>query len=519
MAKSSGPTKDDVKNNVAGWDLVGFESGGSSGSSSSKGGSSGSSSGKGGSSGSSGGSDSGSSYSPAYDKRTGVDYSRNQSLAGQVVRQGMYDVYYDDMGYAGKSVKVSDSPGYVVDGVTYGGDGNILSGEPRYWNSGGSGGGAVSGSGGSGTSGGIAVADFSQYLKDLYAANTEKQLAALKNAYDQNTAALNAQGAEIPKTYYAAKNETAAQSALAKQQFNEYAATRGLNTGTSGQAALANSAALQGNLADIGASEAKALSDHSLARTQLESQYQNAISQAQAEGDTQLAQALYQEYVRQADAAAAAQAAAQAQNNWEAQFNASNSQWQQQFDTSKSQWQQQFDTSGSRWQQEISSNQESENRKYAYNLAATMLAAGVMPDASTLAAAGISSADALQMRMAALSAARTGTTTTAKVNTQAKTKEASGMSLSTAKEAAKNGVFSDDVVKVLRANGYSDTMLKAIYGYDPDAGNGSSNVYVNGKGYVSAEQAEKWLNNNSIIQIGYDTNGNPTYTVLNTEGE
>jgi len=27
MARNSGPNKDDVKNNVAGWDLVGFDSG------------------------------------------------------------------------------------------------------------------------------------------------------------------------------------------------------------------------------------------------------------------------------------------------------------------------------------------------------------------------------------------------------------------------------------------------------------------------------------------------------------
>ena len=39
------------------------------------------------------------------------------------------------------------------------------------------------------------------------------------------------------------------------------------------------------------------------------------------------------------------------------------------------------------------------------------------------------------------------------------------MSLTTAKQAAAAGVFSDDVLKVLRENGYSDEMLSAIYGY------------------------------------------------------
>lgn len=41
------------------------------------------------------------------------------------------------------------------------------------------------------------------------------------------------------------------------------------------------------------------------------------------------------------------------------------------------------------------------------------------------------------------------------------------MSLTTAKQAAAKGVFSDEVLKVLRANGYTDEMLEAIYGYKP----------------------------------------------------
>lgn len=140
MARNSGPSKDDVKNNVAGWDLVGFDSGKSYSAPASSSGSSGGSRGSG-----SDNDSGGSSHGPGYDKRTGVDYSRNQALAGQVVRQGMYDVYYDDMGYAGKGVKVSDSPGFIVDGVTYDGNGNYVSGVPTR-SGGSSGGTAVTGS-------------------------------------------------------------------------------------------------------------------------------------------------------------------------------------------------------------------------------------------------------------------------------------------------------------------------------------------------------------------------------------
>lgn len=46
----------------------------------------------------------------------------------------------------------------------------------------------------------------------------------------------------------------------------------------------------------------------------------------------------------------------------------------------------------------------------------------------------------------------------------------SHMTLTTAKQAANAGVFSDDVLAVLRENGYTDEMLEAIYGYEPSSG-------------------------------------------------
>lgn len=48
----------------------------------------------------------------------------------------------------------------------------------------------------------------------------------------------------------------------------------------------------------------------------------------------------------------------------------------------------------------------------------------------------------------------------------------SQMTLTTARQAANAGVFSDDVLSVLRENGYTDEMLEAIYGYEPN-GSGS----------------------------------------------
>jgi len=101
---------------------------------------------------------------------------------------------------------------------------------------------------------------------------------------------------------------------------NEYGIMQGLNTGASGQMALAQSAAYQGNLANIGNQESQSLADNALALAQMKIQYEAAINQAQAQGNMQLANALYNEMVRQENVALQQQQLAQEQARWEAQF-------------------------------------------------------------------------------------------------------------------------------------------------------------------------------------------------------
>lgn len=301
------------------------------------------------------------------------DMSKRPDLAGQTVEQtttsGKYKVTYDESGYAVKGTNTSH----------------------QLFNDSGSGGGGGS-SGGSHSRGG-SVSDLFEYLNAMYAANTQAQLAALQSAYEQNLAGLQANAEKIPVTYQAARNEAASQNEIARQAFNEYANARGLNTGTSGQAALANSATLQGNLSDISTQESNALAENALQQQLLAVEYRNAAAQAQAQGNAQLAQALYSEYVRQDDASMQLAQLAQEQANWEAQFNTANNQWNQQFQASQQQYQDSL---------------AAQNREYAYNLAMTMLGAGIMPDNATLTQAGISSSDALSMRMAALQGGSSG---------------------------------------------------------------------------------------------------------------
>lgn len=304
--------------------------------------------------------------------KTRPDMSRNEGLAGQTVTKGDYEYTYDDNGYAKKAVNVKNRQEREQEG--YGGGGYSGGGDSSYYDS-------------------LQPTDLSGYLNDMYKAYTDAQLAALKSAYEQNLAGLQADAEKIPGIYQGARNEAASQNDIARMAFNEYANARGLNTGTSGQAALASSATLQSNLTDISTKESDAIAENALQQQQLAIQYRNAAVQAQAEGNYQMAQALYNEYVRQDNAAMQTAQLAQEQANWEAQFNAGNNQWQQQFDAS---------------QQEYQDSLAAQNREYAYNLAMTMLAAGVMPDANTLNEAGISTADALNMRLAAMSTGGSG---------------------------------------------------------------------------------------------------------------
>lgn len=359
--------------------------------------------------------------------KTRPDMSRNEGLAGQTVTKGDYEYTYDDNGYAKKAINVKNRQEREQEG--YGGGGYSGGRDSSYYDS-------------------LQPTDLSGYLNDMYKAYTDAQLAALKSAYEQNLAGMQADAEKIPGIYQGARNEAASQNDIARMAFNEYANARGLNTGTSGQAALANSAVLQSNLTDISTKESDAIAENALQQQQLAIEYRNAAVQAQAEGNYQMAQALYNEYVRQDNAAMQTAQLAQEQANWEAQFNAGNSQWQQQFDAS---------------QQEYQDSLSAQNREYAYNLAMTMLAAGVMPDTNTLNEAGISTADALNMRLAAMSTGgsgggRSGSSGGGKPK----------MTLTTAKQAANAGVFSDDVLSVLRENGYTDEMLEAIYGYEPN---------------------------------------------------
>lgn len=178
-------------------------------------------------------------------------------------------------------------------------NGNLSDLLPDAISGGTSGSGSTGGSGSTnGTSGGGSGYDLSEWLKKQYASALEGELAGLKDAYEKNNASLEDEEARLSGIYDPQRNRIAAQNALAKRVWDERAAANGLSSGANGQAELARSSVMQRDLASIGEEEANARADVSLRKKNLTIEYTNAITQARANGQAELAKALYNELVR-----------------------------------------------------------------------------------------------------------------------------------------------------------------------------------------------------------------------------
>ena len=278
-------------------------------------------------------------YAGGSDPNKGYDFTDANKYMQELQDQFKYNArdYYDkqyDKTYGAGSSAVFDATGGAVKTAD-------------QWNQL-TGGAALPTAGSTGTASGNSVQNSGsyayQYIRDMYEQQAAAQLAALKSTYEQNVADSKAYDDLISASYQNQKNQAAAQNDLQRMYMNELGIMQGLNTGTTGQMALAQSAALQGNMAQIGVQEAQSLSDNALERQKLAIAYRNAVNEAEAEGNYQLASALYQEYVRQDNLAQQKAAAALEQQNWLDKFNYQKEQdalaqqnWQAQFDYQKQQ--------------------------------------------------------------------------------------------------------------------------------------------------------------------------------------
>ena len=257
---------------------------------------------------------------------------------------------------------------------------------------------------GTGSLGELSDSGLADLLKQLYTQNLDAQLAGLRSTYEQDYAGIRAQDDLISRLYANQRNQAAVQNDIQRMQMAEFGAMRGLNTGASGQMALAQSASYQNALGELGAAESQSLADNALNAEKLSAGYRSSVDQARAANNADLAQALYSEYVRQINAAQQAQAQALAQQNWERQFA-----YQQQQDAlSQSNWEKQFAYGQQQDEYDRASALQQLLYKYQYEAdsaaassaadwAELLLKNGAMPDAELLAAAGLSSGSAQAM--------------------------------------------------------------------------------------------------------------------------
>jgi hypothetical protein len=131
------------------------------------------------------------------------------------------------------------------------------------------------------------------YINDAARLRQESIEFGLKSAYDQNVGAINDAKAKLPAAYDTARNAAASQDAVQRQNFNEYAAASGLNSGAGGQAQLAFSNTLQGRLGALNTEQANKTADYDRQLSQLTINHKNAIAQALKEGEYEKAKNLF----------------------------------------------------------------------------------------------------------------------------------------------------------------------------------------------------------------------------------
>lgn len=146
--------------------------------------------------------------------------------------------------------------------------------------------------------GGSGGGNYSDMLEQMYGEALAAQLAQLESSYKQNVSDLDASSVKADANYNEQKRQTDGTAAQNAANWREMANAYGLNSGTIGQAALAQNNQRQSDLNTLGAAQAQAQAEIERQRTLLGQQYQLQINQAIAENNQQKAQALYQEAVR-----------------------------------------------------------------------------------------------------------------------------------------------------------------------------------------------------------------------------
>lgn len=137
-----------------------------------------------------------------------------------------------------------------------------------------------------------------EMIRKMYEASLAANKSQLESDYNQNLSNLGAEEGKLGSIYYEQQRQAQAEADRNRQAFQEYANARGLNSGTGGQAELAQQNQLAANMNNLRQSEAEKRAEIERQRQLLGQQYQSAIQKAQADNDLNLAKALYEEAVR-----------------------------------------------------------------------------------------------------------------------------------------------------------------------------------------------------------------------------
>ena len=137
-----------------------------------------------------------------------------------------------------------------------------------------------------------------EMIRKMYEASLAANKSQLESDYNQNLSDLGAEEGKLGSIYYEQQRQAQAEADRNRQAFQEYANARGLNSGTGGQAELAQQNQLAANMNNLRQSEAEKRAEIERQRVLLGQQYQSAIQKAQADNDLNLAKALYEEAVR-----------------------------------------------------------------------------------------------------------------------------------------------------------------------------------------------------------------------------
>ncbi|MDR0839229.1 MAG: hypothetical protein LBN99_06250 [Oscillospiraceae bacterium] len=156
-----------------------------------------------------------------------------------------------------------------------------------------------------------------EYIRELYRAQEDANINALRSAYERNVLTLDAAAEKLPLEYNTARDRLYGASEIEKSSFNERAAAQGLNSGAGSQARLSMDNALLSGLGAISREEAGKKSDLALQKAQLETAYRNGIAEAVAEGNLAMARELLDDLAR-VDSLKLSAAKAQADENYRA---------------------------------------------------------------------------------------------------------------------------------------------------------------------------------------------------------